>query len=177
MEAFRVLGSLASPFTVGLIPGIVEVRRAPVQGRADNVITERILFSVVATGLGDVDLSALGPLSIDGVLRHHPDGRPHPVSLGHFGHDLDTAVFDGLVAGSCEAGRSHGVDDQSTGCVADGRAGLTANPFVDGLLGDTLLTEGAGSIFGQIYGVAGKKSEPLPEMKRKSCTHPLVNCP
>lgn len=125
MELLAVAHPLAAPFAVAPPPAIVDRGGAPVKGRGDQVVAHVVAARIVAAALGDVDLARLGPVAVDVVLRHHPDGRPQPVALGHARRHLDAAVADRLLAFGVEPRRPHRVDDLALGRVADGRAGVS----------------------------------------------------
>ena len=66
---------------------------------------------MVASAFGNVDFSRTGPLAVCIIVRHHPDGGPQPVSLGHLCHDLDLAEGNGLFAFCGDTGAADGIDD------------------------------------------------------------------
>lgn len=149
MIAVRVFRSLAPPLGIALSPRIVGPVSTPMQCGADDVVSHGILLSVIASRLCNVNLATAWPFAIDGILGHHPDGGPHPITSGHFGDDFHSAIPDGLFAGSGEASRAHRVDHCSLGLIAPDRAGMAVlKP-----LGNTLLTAGAGPICCQIDGI------------------------
>lgn len=145
MKLVRILGPLGTPFTHTEAKGIGIVQRAPVHGRADDVITERVFFSIIATRLHNVDLAASRPLTIHRVLRHHPDGGPHPIARRKLGLDFNATILDGLLARRGETGGAHGVDHGSAGGVAARPAGV-----IECEVGEALVVESTGSISGEI---------------------------
>lgn len=145
MKFVRILGPLGTPFTHTKAKGIGIIKRTPVHGRADNVVAKRVLFSIVASRLHDVNLTATGPLAIHRVLRHHPDGRPHPVSRRKLSLDFDSTILDLLLARCGETSGAHGVDHGSAGGIAARPAGV-----VVGKVGETLVVECTGSISGEV---------------------------
>lgn len=120
MELVGECGVQGLALDVGSPEGVRRGRRTPVQGGGDDVVAALRVGVVVSTGLGQVDLSRLGPFAVGAVDGHHPNGGPQPVAFRHAGRDFDAAVFDGGSEPGIEAGGKDGGHD---GGVAGGGVG------------------------------------------------------
>lgn len=119
----------------------------PVQTAVVPVAATLSVATFVASRLHNVNLAATRPVTIDRLLRHHPDSRPQPVTAGQLSRDLDTAIGDALLA-LCR---------QASGADRRDQAAL------DGVRGDDargVLGAGAGAVaavlVGQVEGVVGE---------------------
>jgi len=119
VRATNVVLAATAPESIGF------GRRSPVESRNDRVAAISVVVRAVTSALCNIDLAALRPRPIDAVFRHHPDGRPEPVTLRHLGDDLDLSVLDVLLALSGHASTADWVDDCAGGLVAvDGAHGV-----------------------------------------------------
>ena len=84
MESFLLL--TGAPVPVILLVG------SPMESAGDNVVSAGRIGVIIAARLGDIDFAGCGPRSECIVDGQHPDGGPEPVTLWHFGYNLDTTV-------------------------------------------------------------------------------------
>lgn len=105
---------------LGCLPPPVDgVLRTPVERRGYDIVASLRVSVVVSTGLGNVDLARGGPGPVSIVDRHHPDGRPEPVTLGHLGNNFDSAILDRVRLLGVDACRKHwGYDGRVSGLFA-----------------------------------------------------------
>ena len=98
--------------------------------RADGIAAVWISLRRVATRFSNVDFSALRPWPVHGLIWHHPNSRPEPVTFRHFGDYFDAAILQRLLALCGETGTADRIDDctcclvaaDGTHCVVVGRA-------------------------------------------------------
>lgn len=104
---------------VVLPPCVVVGVRSPVECRRDNVVTTLRVGVVVTAGLHQVNLTRRRPWAVGVVDRHHPNGRPEPVTCGQLGLDLDAAVLDRSTSLRANATRLDRIDDSAVCGVSD----------------------------------------------------------
>ena len=85
--------------------------------RADRIAAIGVILTTVSARLGDVNLSTHRPWTVYRRLRHHPDGRPEPVSLRHLCDDFHTAIFERLLALGREASTTYWINNSTCGLV------------------------------------------------------------
>lgn len=77
-----------------------------------EVATASRVFDVVAATLSDIDLTTSGPVAVNRLLGHHPNGGPEPVTFGHLRNNFDLTVANALLSlggQACRADRrDHG---------------------------------------------------------------------
>ena len=123
------------------------------QCAADTVSTVWVVLASIASPLGNVDLATGRPGSIFastfGTLRfrHHPDGRPQPVSDRSLGNNLDTTICDCLAALGIEACTANWIDDgpsrdvAANGAVVPGLTREGSTSFGRGKIEDIVVVE------------------------------------
>lgn len=81
---------------------------------------------MVASAFRNIDFSGTRPFTIGIVVRHHPDGRPQPVSLRHLCNDLNLAKGDGLFTFCRDTATAYRIDNGTGGLVGSNRTVVDA---------------------------------------------------
>ena len=81
---------------------------------------------MVASAFRDIDISRTRPLAVGIVVRHHPDGRPQPVSLRHLCNNLNLAKGDGLFTLCRDTATAYRIDDGAGRLVGSDRTVVDA---------------------------------------------------
>jgi len=92
--------------------------------RAKDVCSSTVrMRTIISLGLHKINLAAHGPRSVHRLLWHHPNSWPKPIALGELRSNLDTTIFDALLALCIQARGTDWGNNRAGGLVGADAAG------------------------------------------------------